>query len=170
MLLYSPSDLLVDQIRDLYSVESQVEQHLPHLAQAAPHVALADLLQHQQHVHHAKKARLERAISLLGESAEGAVSKAMAGLIEGGSAHIANAKEPETQNLIIVAHTLRIYYYELAGYKIAVALARHIHGVLVGNLLEESLQETKTATKKLGECAAIFLGGEHCCGGACGSG
>ncbi len=153
MDIHSPSELLIDQIRDLYNAESQVVGTMPELAVAATNEALHDLLERQEGISLDQKHRLKEAAELLGESPEGDICKAMKGLIDGGNKHIEKATEDRTRNLILVAHVNRIYHYEIAGYGFATALSKQLGREEVTALLSQSLQEEKAGASVLAQTA-----------------
>ena len=77
-------DLMVHELKDLYSAERQLVQALPKMAKSATNSELqvaieTHLEQTKEHV-----ARLERAFEMLGESGRGMKCKGMEGLIEEG--------------------------------------------------------------------------------------
>ncbi len=153
----SPSELLIDQIRDLYSVESQVLLTMPELAASATNEALRTFLADQEKAARKKGQRLEQAASLLGESPEGDTCKAMQGLIDGGNKHIEKATEDRTRNLIIIAHVNRIFHYRIAGYGFASALADHLGSDGVKDFLARSLNEETAAASALADIALEIL-------------
>lgn len=154
MKIGSPHELLIDQIRDLYSVETQVSRTMPELAARATEPALQDFLDAQGAASLRHIGRLQRAAAALGSTAEGDVCKAMEGLIEGGDKHIDMAVGPLVTDLILTAHTNRIIHYKIAGYDVSAALAKELGVPGTDSLLVETLEEETAAAKGLAEAAA----------------
>jgi ferritin-like metal-binding protein YciE len=123
MNLEHPDDLLHDQLRDLYSAESQVILTLPELAGQARHPALRRLLVDHENQSLEQKERLQRVAERHGIEASGDLCKAMQGLIEGGNEHLEHAKDPLVKDLLLIAHCNRIKHYEIAGYGFILSLA-----------------------------------------------
>jgi ferritin-like metal-binding protein YciE len=157
MSLESPLDLLLDQIRDLYSAESQVVLTLPELAAISPDENLRSLLlRFEQHAMKHKE-RLKEACERLEATVDGDICKAMQGLIEGGNQHIAQAKGRETQALILIAHVNRILHYQIGGYSFATALAGQLGLEEIENSLNVALREENACVFALAEAAGGIL-------------
>src|SRR6185295_13368926 len=98
MHLSSLEDLLVEELKDLYSAENQLLKALPKMAKAATAKALKagfekHLKQTEGHV-----ARLEQVCEELEVSPKGKKCKAMEGLVEEGSEVIEEDMEPEVKD------------------------------------------------------------------------
>jgi len=155
MSIQSPLDLLVDQIRDLYSAESQVVLTLPELAAASPEEELRNLLLRLEQHAMKHKERLREACERLKTHPDGDICKAMQGLIEGGNQHIDQAKERQTKALILIAHVNRILHYQIGGYSFATALAGQLGLEEIENSLNTTLRE-----ENAGVCALADAAGE----------
>lgn len=154
MKIRSPHELLIDQIRDLFSVENQVRRTMPELAARSKDPALRDFLEAQEAASLRHIGRLQRAAEALGSTAEGDVCKAMEGLIEGGNKHIDMAVGPLATDLILTAHTNRIIHYKIAGYDVSAALAKQLGVPGTDSMLVDTLEEETEAAKGLAEAAA----------------
>ncbi|WP_233218664.1 YciE/YciF ferroxidase family protein [Deinococcus arcticus] len=109
-------DLYVEQLRDLYSAETQLVEALPKMAQAAANPQLQQgfvkhLAQTQQQVQ-----RLETVFADLGEAPGGHTCKAMQGLIAEGNEMIQEQAAPEVKDAGLIACAQRVEHYEIAGY------------------------------------------------------
>jgi ferritin-like metal-binding protein YciE len=153
MKLKSLTDLLFHELKDLYSAESQLVKALPGMAEVATNEELkTDLIAHLDETHGQIK-RLERMAQLLNISLAGHLCKAMQGLIEEGRDLIAEEAEPAVRDAGIIAATQRIEHYEIAGYGTARCLAETLGLDEVAELLEQTLQEEKSADQGLTELA-----------------
>lgn len=157
MRIQSPLDLLIDQIRDLYSAESQAVLTLPELAGTSPAENLGKLLLRfeQQAIVH--KERLREACERLEASPEGDICKAMQGLIEGGNQHIEQAEGRETKALILIAHVNRILHYQIGGYSFATALAGQLGLKEIEESLNATLREENAGVCALADAAGSVL-------------
>ncbi len=157
MTIQSPLDLLFDQIRDLYSAESQAVLTFPELAAMSPDEHLRKLLlRFEEHAMHQKE-RLKEACDHLRGSPDGDICKAMQGLIEGGNQHIELARGEETKSLILIAHVNRIFHYQIGGYSFATALAGKLDLKEVEALLNANLREENAGVCALADAAGAIL-------------
>ena len=78
-------DLLVHELKDLYSAEKQLTKALPKLAKAATHPELKSAILHHLDETETHVNRLEQAFEMLGHSTRGAKCEAMQGLIKEGA-------------------------------------------------------------------------------------
>ena len=80
----SLKDLLVDELKDLYSAEQQLVKALPKMSKASSHENLKDSFNSHLEETHGHVQRLEEAFSWLGVPAKAKTCKAMQGLSGGG--------------------------------------------------------------------------------------
>src|SRR5690606_555603 len=85
MKLKSLEDLLVKELRDLYSAEKQLIRALPKMAKGANSEALRDAINEHLEVTKEQAERLEQIFQMLDVSSRGPKCAAMEGLIEEGS-------------------------------------------------------------------------------------
>lgn len=134
-------DLFFDQLRDLHSMESQIGLSLPLLAATAGDERLRSLI-----LRHADETdRHHRTVQTIferyGKEWGNDKCKAISGLIEGGDAHLANARPVQVRDLMMIAHCLRIEHYEMAAYKITARLAGRLGYESEAGALSELLAE-----------------------------
>jgi ferritin-like metal-binding protein YciE len=146
-------ELLVHELKDLYSAETQLVKALPRMAKAATDETLkagfeSHLEETEEHV-----SRLERALKALGESPRGKTCKAMKGLIEEGKETIEEKAVPDVKDAALIVAAQKIEHYEIAGYGSARTFAELLELDNVVKLLDETLNEEKAADEKLTEAA-----------------
>ena len=111
MSIASSTDVFFDQLKDLKSATEQTMQTLPELIGWAGDERLRDTLAayFTATVNHLQQIQ----IIFDGHSVEAGndVCKAMAGLIEGGNAHIILAGSPAIRDNLLIAHCTRIGHY-----------------------------------------------------------
>jgi ferritin-like metal-binding protein YciE len=142
-------DLMVDNLRDLYSAEKQLVQALPRLAKGAsdPRLqsAFADHLEAtKQHV-----SRLEEAFTDLDLSARAKHCKGMEGLLEEGKEILGADGEPAVLDAGLISAAQRVEHYEIAAYGSAIAMAEQMGHTTVAELLRRTLDEEKQADQLL---------------------
>ncbi len=145
----SLKDLLIDELKDLYSAEQQLVKALPKMAKAASNQNLKDgftehLEQTKGHVQ-----RLEEAFGSLGEKARTKTCKAMQGLIEEGSEAIGLSAPDAIRDACLIGAAQRVEHYEIAAYGTARAFATQVGEEEVARLLGETLREEAETDKKL---------------------
>jgi ferritin-like metal-binding protein YciE len=147
------SDLLVYELQDLYSAETQLVKALPKMAEAATSEELQagfteHLAQTREHV-----ARIERAMEILGGSAKGKTCKAMQGLIAEGEEAINEDAEPAVRDAALISAAQRVEHYEIAAYGSARTFADLVSQDEVAEILQETLDEEASTDKRLTEIA-----------------
>lgn len=149
--LNSIEDLLVQEIKDLYSAETQLVKALPKMAKAASNPELKAGI--EQHLEETKVhvERLEEVAKLLDATPRGKSCKAMKGLIEEGSEAISEDGEDAVRDLAIIVAAQKVEHYEIAGYGSARAFAEILGENDVVELLQLTLDEEGATDKKLTE-------------------
>lgn len=142
-------DLLVDEIKDLYSAENQLTKALPRLAKAAQNPALrqafeAHLKQTEEHVR-----RLERVAEKLDASPRGKKCVGMEGLIGEGKELLAEKPAPEVLDAGLIGAAQKVEHYEIAAYGTAHAHAQQLGLTDVMRSLKLTLDEETAANAKL---------------------
>lgn len=141
--------LYVEELKDLYSAETQLVKALPKMAKASSSEELragfeAHLDQTKEHV-----ARLEKIFKALGESPKGKHCKGMEGLIKEGAEMIEEDPAPEELDAGLISAAQRVEHYEIAGYGCVSAYAKLLREDQAMSLLRQTLEEEKETDKKL---------------------
>ena len=160
MKLESLKDLYLEQLKDLYSAETQLVDALPKMADASNSPELKNafrehLIQTKQHVD-----RLEQVFKKLGESPKGETCEGMKGLVKEGEAMIKMKGEPEVIDAGLIAAAQRVEHYEMAGYGTVRTYAELLGDTDAVRLLERTLQEEEEADEKLTEIAESHINQE----------
>ncbi len=147
-------ELYIDELKDLYSAETQLVKALPKMAKAASSDELRQgfekhLKQTQEHVQ-----RLEKIFQGLGESPKGKKCKGMEGLIEEGSEAMEEDYDGSVLDAALIGAAQRVEHYEIAGYGTVRSMAETLGEDDHVSLLEETLQEEKETDEKLTELAS----------------
>ena len=108
--------LYVEELKDLYSAESQMVKALPKMAKAATSEELRAGFEEHLEQTRGHVTRLEEIFKVLGEIPKGKKCKGMEGLIKEGSEMIAEELAPEELDAGLISATQRVEHYEIAGY------------------------------------------------------
>jgi ferritin-like metal-binding protein YciE len=142
-------ELYVDELKDLYSAETQLVKALPKMAKAAS----SDELRRgfEEHLEQTKGhvERLEKIFKSLGESPKGKKCKGMVGLIEEGEEVIDEDFEDALMDAALIGAAQRVEHYEIAAYGTACAFAKELGQTEHESLLTETLEEEKETDEKL---------------------
>src|ERR1700752_102713 len=149
MSMETMQDLLVHQLRDIYSAEQMLTKALPKLQEKASTEELATAI--GDHLAETKNqvARLDQVFKILGEQPGGVKCKAMEGLIAEGQEILDEDGNESVIDAGIIAAAQRVEHYEISAYGSAKAFAALLGLSDVVELLNESQQEETTADKKL---------------------
>ena len=142
-------ELLVDELKDLYSAEKQIVKALPKLAKAASTTELHDALMSHLEETKGQVDRLEKIAELVGKKLTGKTCVGMKGVLEEGSEVLDETEEGTVRDAALIAASQRVEHYEMAGYGSARDFANTLDLSEVAALLEETLEEEKEADKKL---------------------
>jgi ferritin-like metal-binding protein YciE len=159
-------DLYVQQLRDLYSAETQIVKALPKLISAATHpelkTAFADhLAKTKVHVE-----RLEKICEDLDVSAKGRYCAGVEGIIAEGGELIKEKPEPNVLDAGLAAAAQQVEHYEMAGYGTLRTWADKLGHAAHGSLLQQTLSDEKEADQLLSQIASTSLNADAASKGA----
>lgn len=149
MKLVSLDGLLLDQLKDLYSAESQLTKALPKMAKRATDPALKEAFHSHLDETRGQLERLKRIGEGLGKRLSGKVCKAMQGLIEEGSEVLEAEGTPALIDAALIGAAQRVEHYEISAYGTARTFAERLGNDDAVRLLQETLDEESAADKKL---------------------
>ena len=151
------SEVLVDELRDMYSAENQLVKALPKLAEGANSKELKSLFTLHLDETKGQVDRLTQVFEILGEKPTGEHCNGMEGVIEEGADALEKDEEGASFDSGLVGAALRTEHYEIAGYTACIAMAKVLGLSDVAGLLTENLNEEVTAAKKILEAAQSIL-------------
>src|ERR1700712_2735768 len=116
-------ELYVDELKDLYSAESQLVKALPKMAKAASSEELRQGF--EEHLEQTKGhvQRLEQIFEQLEESPKGKKCVGMEGLIKEGSEATEEDYEGAVMDAALIGAAQRVEHYEIAAYGTVIAFA-----------------------------------------------
>ena len=142
-------ELMIHELRDLYSAEKQLVQALPKMIKNASAPELQEAF--TQHLDETEEhvSRLERAFELLGVKARSIKCKGMEGLIDEGRDLMEDDVDPEVLDAGLIGAAQRIEHYEIAAYGAVAEYARAMGHDDVLELIDSTLAEEKQADRTL---------------------
>jgi ferritin-like metal-binding protein YciE len=146
-------ELLLDELKDLYSAEKQITKSLPKLAKAATSPDLKQAFQRHLQETHGQIERLDRVFEILGKSPKGKMCHGMKGVLEEGSEVLDETEKGAVRDAALISAAQRVEHYEMAGYGCVREYARILGQKEIASLLDETLREEEAADKKLGTIA-----------------
>ena len=150
-------DVLLDELRDMYSAENQLIKALPKLAKGAKNKELKQLFKDHLEETKGQVQRLKEVFQHLGEKPTGQHCNGMEGVIEEGADALEKDEEGASFDAGIVGAALRTEHYEIAGYHASIAMAKTLGLSEVVALLKENLAEEVAAAKKITVAAQPVL-------------
>jgi ferritin-like metal-binding protein YciE len=142
-------DAFLDELRDAYDAEKQLTKALPKLARAStsPQLRAAFETHLNETLGHVQ--RLEQVFDSLHEQARGKHCDGIAGIIEEGKEIMEEDFDEATMDACLIAAGQRAEHYEIAAYGTLVAWARDMGHAVAAALLQETLDEEKSADETL---------------------
>ena len=151
------NDVLVDELRDMYSAENQLVKALPKLAKGAINPQLKALFTAHLEETKGQVLRLKQVFEILEEKPTGEHCNGMEGVIEEGADALEKDQEGPSFDSGIVGAALRTEHYEIAGYTATIAMAQALGLKDVVSLLTQNLNEELNAAKNILAAAKPIL-------------
>jgi len=142
-------DVLLDELRDMYSAENQLIKALPKLANGAVDPKLKQLFAAHLEETKGQVSRLKDVFSQLDEKPTGEHCNGMEGVIEEGADALEKDEEGASFDSGLIGAALRTEHYEIAGYQATIAMANTLGLAKVVSLLTENLNEELAAAEKI---------------------
>jgi ferritin-like metal-binding protein YciE len=153
-------ELLVDQLKDLYSAENQIIKALPRMAKAASSPELKRAF--ERHLEETKR-QVER-LDEIGEALEvrltGKKCKGMEGLIAEGKEIMEEDLDDNAIDAGLIGAAQKVEHYEIAAYGTARTHAAMLGHNKAAKLLQQTLDEEGNTDKKLTQLAESIINAE----------
>jgi ferritin-like metal-binding protein YciE len=146
-------EILVEELKDIYSAEIQITKALPKLAKAAtdPNLKKGFLLHLEQTKVHAE--RIATICKSLDEKPTGKRCAATAGLVEEGQEAISENATPEAKDVMLISSARRVEHYEISAYTSAISLAKALGLSAAVKALSTTLSEEEATDAKLAKAS-----------------
>jgi ferritin-like metal-binding protein YciE len=145
--------LYVDELKDLYSAETQIAKGLPRMIRAASHPELKQLLSTHLEQTERQAERLVRICEGLGVKPTGKKCVGMQGLLEEAKELMGERPAPEVLDAGLIAAQQHVEHYEMAGYGCVRTYARLLGREEDEGLLQQTLDEERLTDEQLSELA-----------------
>lgn len=142
-------DVLIDELRDMYSAENQLVKALPKLAKGAKNEELKQLFKDHLEETKGQVLRLREVFEHIGKKPTGKHCEGMEGVIGEGAEQLEEDLDDASFDSGLIGAALRTEHYEIAGYNATIAMARTLGMSEVVDLLKQNLEEEIEAAKKI---------------------
>ncbi len=150
-------EVLIDELKDLYSAENQLIKSLPKTAKATNSPELKQLFLNHLGETKSQVERLKRVFEILGKKPTGKHCSGMEGAIDEVKEALEEDEEDAIYDAGIIGGAARVEHYEIAGYSVAIAMAKQLgEGEILG-LLTQTLGEELTMSKAIMGTAKLVL-------------
>ncbi|QIX62582.1 ferritin-like domain-containing protein [Hymenobacter sp. BT18] len=155
--LKSLDDLFTEQLKDLYSAETQLVKALPDMASEARDARLRQGFEKHLQETMNQVSRLEQIGRGLNIDLSGHTCKAMQGLVAEGKETISEDATDEVKDAALIAAAQRVEHYEISGYGTAAHYAERLGHTEAASLLRQTLQEEQLTDTKLNDLAKSYI-------------
>lgn len=153
MKMSNLQDLMVENLKDLYSAETQMLKALPKVAKKVENEQLREALTMHVKETEQQAKRLEQILGKMGEKPGGKKCHGMEGLLEENKEMMEEDAEPDVMDAGLIVGCQKAEHYEIAGYGSAVTFAKLLGDEESARLLALSLDEEERTDKKLSQIA-----------------
>lgn len=145
--------LMTDELKDLYSAETQITKALPKLAKASSSQDLKSAFESHLEETRTQIERLEKIFKILEISPKGKTCEGMKGVLKEGSEVLEETEAGAVRDAAMISAAQRVEHYEMAGYGAVRTYAQLLGQDKIVTLLQETLEEEKSADSKLTKIA-----------------
>lgn len=156
-------DLLVHEVHDLYSAETQIIAAMPAMIAKASNPLLKQSLEQHLRVTEQQRERLSQVKQMLGTTEDdnrsqgifadlfgsGTKCKGMDGIITEGEQVMSIDMDADVMDAAIIGSAQKVEHYEICGYGTARAYAEQLGLIDVAQLLQQTLMEEHDADDRL---------------------
>ncbi|HEY4762624.1 MAG TPA: ferritin-like domain-containing protein [Candidatus Sulfotelmatobacter sp.] len=146
-------ELYVDELKDIYSAETQLVKALPKMAKAAVSAELRNGFERHLEQTRGHATRLEKIFQALDEKPTGKHCNGMEGLNKEGGEAAEEDYEGDAKDAALIGAAQRVEHYEIAAYGTVRAMAEKLGEDAAAKLLSQTLQEEKDTDVKLSDLA-----------------
>lgn len=147
-------ELFVEELKDLYSAENQITKALPKMIKAAGSQHLKQALEAHLKETEQQIERLDQIFESMEIEAQSKTCEGMKGLLKEGEEMLKASGEPEVIDAGIISAAQRVEHYEISGYGTVRTYAELLGEKEAVRLLDQTLQEEKSADQKLNKIAS----------------
>ena len=145
--------LFEDELKDIYWAEKALTKAIPNMIKNATSEELIEALESHLEETNEQINRLEQVFEIIGKKATAKKCEAMDGLIKEGEELMEECEEGPMCDAGIISAAQKVEHYEIASYGILRQFAETLGFSEAAELLQTTLDEEKSADKKLTEVA-----------------
>ncbi len=153
MPMQSMEQLMLEELRDIYSAERLATRAYPRIRKALQTPSLLEAVEHHLEQTKEQIERLGTIFELMEAKTRGKTCHAMQGLVEEAQEHMEAGLSPELLEVVLLSDLQKIEHYEIAAYGSARAHAEALGLDDAVELLEATLQEEKETDALLNRIA-----------------
>ena len=150
-------ELLIDELKDIYSAENQIIKALPRMAKAANSPELKRAFERHLEETRRQVERLDQIGQTLDTKLTGKKCKGMEGLIEEGKEIMEEDLEESALDAGLIGAAQKVEHYEIAAYGTARTHAEMLGYTKAAKLLQQTLDEEGATDKKLTQLAESII-------------
>ena len=150
-------DLYIEELKDLYSAETQIISGLPKMAKKAKSPDLKAAFTEHLEQTHGQVERLKQIFTALGEKPTGKLCKGMQGIQEEAKELMAEEAEDAVMDAGLISQAQHVEHYEMAGYGSVIAYAKLLGEKDAVALLQATLNEEKQTDASLYKLATQHI-------------
>ena len=150
-------EVLIDELRDLYSAENQLVKAMPKVVKqvSTPELKQAFQLHMEETKGHVE--RLKQIFEMLGKKPTGKHCSGMEGAIDEVKEALEEDDKEALKDTEIIGGAMRVEHYEIAGYTVAISIARQLGEKEIVGLLTQTLGEEQAVAKSISTTAKSVL-------------
>lgn len=153
--------LFIDELKDIYWAEKHLVKNLPKMAKAATSSELQTAFKNHLEETVNQVSRLEKVFESVGEKATAKKCDAMEGLVKEAEGCIEDTEDGTiARDAALISCGQKVEHYEIASYGTLKTFAGVLGFSAAVKLLEETLEEEKTADTLLTQIAESFVNQE----------
>jgi ferritin-like metal-binding protein YciE len=153
MTITTLHDLFVEQLRDLYNAETQVQLAYERWAEAAQSQELKQALTDRLEQAGRHTNRVQQVCNALGVNPAGEKCNGMEGLITEGDAFIEDSTASPVRDAGLIADAQRVEHYGVAGYGCARTYAEQLGHDAAAEALQQNIDESAAMDERMTELA-----------------
>jgi ferritin-like metal-binding protein YciE len=142
-------DLFVHTLQDIYYAENQIVKSLPTMIKKATNAELRHAFEHHLKETEGQVKRLEKVFDMHGQKPKAVTCHAMDGILAEAKEIIGDCDDEHVRDAAMLSAAQAVEHYEISRYGTLIALADQLGRKDCAKLLHETLEEEKSADKKL---------------------
>jgi len=154
MAMQTLRELFVDKLKDVYDAERRITKALPKIIKAANDEDLSRTLEEHLQQTEGQIERLDRIFEAIGESPGRKPCHGMMGILEEGNELLDKDTPEAVMDAGLIAAAQSVEHYEITAYGCLKTWASQLGMKEEANLLDETLEEEKSADENLSRIAS----------------